>query len=103
MTDQELLSLSEEDIKLRLITPAIIEKAGWSKENIRMEFPLTDGRVIILVFCAHWSPTYLLPKLFLLREHYPYCEHQFPCDIIDVRLSDGNPNYCLYQRTQEVG
>ena len=48
MTDQELLSLSEEDIKLRLITPAIIEKAGWSKENIRMEFPLTDGRVIIL-------------------------------------------------------
>ena len=48
MTDQELLSLSEEDIKLRLITPAIVEKAGWSKENIRMEFPLTDGRVIIL-------------------------------------------------------
>lgn len=48
MIDQELLSLSEEDIKLRLITPAIVEKAGWSKENIRMEFPLTDGRVIIL-------------------------------------------------------
>lgn len=48
MTDQELLSLSEEDIKLRLITPAIVEEAGWSKENIRMEFPLTDGRVIIL-------------------------------------------------------
>ena len=48
MTDQELLSLSEEDVKLRLITPAIVEKAGWSKENIRMEFPLTDGRVIIL-------------------------------------------------------
>ena len=48
MTDQELLSLSEEDIKLRLITPAIVEKAGWSKENIRMEFPLTEGRVIIL-------------------------------------------------------
>lgn len=48
MTDQELLSLSEEDIKLRLITPAIVEKAGWSKENIRMEFSLTDGRVIIL-------------------------------------------------------
>ena len=48
MTDQELLSLSEEDIKLRLNTPAIVEKAGWSKENIRMEFPLTDGRVIIL-------------------------------------------------------
>lgn len=48
MTDQELLSLSEEDIKLRLITPAIVEKACWCKENIRMEFPLTDGRVIIL-------------------------------------------------------
>lgn len=37
--------LSEEDIKLRYITPAI-EKAGWDKNLIRMEY-FTDGRVII--------------------------------------------------------
>ena len=39
-------SLTEEDIKLQYITPAIVEKAGWSKDLIRMEYYFTDGRVI---------------------------------------------------------
>lgn len=39
-------SLTEEDIKLRYITPAIVEKAGWQKELIKMEYYFTDGRVI---------------------------------------------------------
>lgn len=43
MTDKK--SLSEEDIKLRYITPAI-KNAGWKDEMIRMEYPFTDGRVI---------------------------------------------------------
>ena len=38
--------LSEEDIKLRFITPAI-EKAGWAKENIRMEYYFTEGQVFV--------------------------------------------------------
>ena len=38
--------LSEEDIKLQYITPAIVETAGWDKKNIRMEYYFTDGRVI---------------------------------------------------------
>ena len=38
--------LSEEDIKLQYITPAI-EQAGWDKNQIRMEYPFTDGRVIV--------------------------------------------------------
>lgn len=37
--------LSEEDVKLQYITPAI-EKAGWRKENIRMEY-FTDGQILI--------------------------------------------------------
>ena len=37
--------LTEEDIKLRFITPAI-NKAGWKNEHIRMEYYFTDGRVI---------------------------------------------------------
>ena len=48
MTDIELQMLSEEDVKFRLITPAIVETAGWSKELIRMEYAYTDGRVIVL-------------------------------------------------------
>ena len=35
-------TLTEEDIKLRLITPAI-ENAGWKKEQIFMEYFFTDG------------------------------------------------------------
>ena len=38
--------LSEEDIKNRYITPAI-EKAGWDKKQMRMEYPFTDGRIIL--------------------------------------------------------
>ena len=38
-------NLTEEDIKNRYITPAI-EKKGWDKKYIRMEYPFTDGRVI---------------------------------------------------------
>ena len=37
--------LTEEDIKLRFITPAIIN-AGWKNEYIRMEYYFTNGRVI---------------------------------------------------------
>lgn len=38
--------LSEEDIKLRYITPAI-NAAGWNNEQIRMEYYFTAGRVLI--------------------------------------------------------
>ena len=36
--------MSEEDIKLRFITPAITDKAKWPKDKIRMEAKITDGR-----------------------------------------------------------
>lgn len=44
--NEEILSLSEEDIKLRYITPAIMAK-GWSVNDITMEtkVKLTDGKI----------------------------------------------------------
>lgn len=40
-------NLSEEDIKMRFITPAI-EKAGWNiKTQVRAEYSFTDGRIIV--------------------------------------------------------
>ena len=41
-----ILALSEEDIKFRYITPSILDK-GWSKEDITMEtkVKLTDGKI----------------------------------------------------------
>ncbi len=41
----QLQTLSEEDIKFQLITPAILS-AGWLMTQIRMEYPFTDGRII---------------------------------------------------------
>lgn len=45
-------TLSEEDIKNRHITPAI-EAAGWTKEQIFMEYCFTDGRVTVHGKTAH--------------------------------------------------
>ena len=42
---QHLASLTEEDVKNRYITPTI-EQAGWRKDQYRMEYPFTDGRII---------------------------------------------------------
>jgi len=39
--------LTEEDVKLRYITPAITETAGWRKEQLRMELIITPGQVIV--------------------------------------------------------
>lgn len=40
-------SLSEEDIKMKYITPAI-EKSGWDiKTQVRAEYSFTDGRIIV--------------------------------------------------------
>lgn len=38
--------LTEEDVKLRYITPAV-EKAGWDKNQIFMEYFFTEGQVLV--------------------------------------------------------
>ncbi|PIN89355.1 restriction endonuclease [Candidatus Pacearchaeota archaeon CG10_big_fil_rev_8_21_14_0_10_34_76] len=39
--------MSEEEIKLHYITPAIIEKGGWDRKQLRMEVYFTDGKIIV--------------------------------------------------------
>lgn len=41
-----MATLTEEDVKLRFITPAI-EKSGWKKEQILMEYYFTDGQILV--------------------------------------------------------
>ena len=43
---KNISELSEEDIKNRYITPAL-EKSGWKKEYMRMEYPFTAGQILI--------------------------------------------------------
>lgn len=38
--------MTEEEVKLNYITPAI-EKAGWDKNQIRMEYAITAGKIIV--------------------------------------------------------
>ena len=48
MSEEEILQLSEEDIKFQFITPAITEEANWLRSNIRMEYSFTDGRILFV-------------------------------------------------------
>lgn len=41
-----MAKFTEEDIKLRYITPAI-QQAGWDKSQFRMEYFFTDGQVLV--------------------------------------------------------
>lgn len=41
-----MVKLTEEDAKLRYVTPAI-ERAGWSKNQIFMEYFFTEGQVLV--------------------------------------------------------
>ncbi|MBR1646249.1 MAG: DEAD/DEAH box helicase family protein [Selenomonadaceae bacterium] len=43
---KNISELSEEDIKNQYITPAL-EKSGWKKEYMRMEYSFTDGQILI--------------------------------------------------------
>ena len=38
--------MSEEDIRMRFITPAII-KGGWNLKQIKAEYTFTDGKIIV--------------------------------------------------------
>lgn len=39
--------MSEEEVKLHYITPAIIEKGKWDRKQLRMEVYFTDGKIIV--------------------------------------------------------
>ena len=96
---------SEEDVKNRYITPAL-EKSGWSKEQMRMEFPMrenlefTDGKVIIKGKTAkrgkRKSADYLL-----------YHHNNFPIAIVEAKdmnhdIGDGIQQAIDYARLLDV-
>lgn len=40
------MRMTEEEVKLNYITPAI-ERAGWDRKLIRMEYPMTAGKIVV--------------------------------------------------------
>ena len=57
--------MTEEEVKLMFITPAI-ENAGWNKKQIRMEFPITAGKIVVRGNIAKRLPKVATFKLFTL-------------------------------------
>lgn len=62
--------LSEEDIKNRYITPAL-EKAGWNREHMRMEYAYNAGEIRVEGSLKHRKPKKIIDYLLYDDENYP--------------------------------
>ena len=74
--------MTEEEIKLNFITPAI-EKAGWNKPQIRMEYPITAGKIIVRGNMAK-----RLPKTF--ADYVLFYNNQIPLAIVEAKDDSHN-------------
>lgn len=72
-------SLSEEDIKLQYITPAL-NKAGWDNQHLRMEYAFTDGRIIFQGQESHARKAKKFADCLLQAE-----PNKFPIAIVEAK------------------
>lgn len=62
--------MTEEEVKLNYITPAI-EEAGWSKKQIRMEYAITDGKIVVRSNIAKRLPKKIADYVLFYKENLP--------------------------------
>lgn len=62
--------MTEEEVKLNYITPAI-EEAGWSKKQIRMEYAITDGKIVVRNNIAKRLPKKIADYVLFYKENLP--------------------------------
>ena len=72
-------SLSEEDIKLQYITPAL-NNAGWDNQHMRMEYAFTDGRIIFQGQSSHARKAKKYADYLLQAE-----PNKFPIAIVEAK------------------
>ena len=87
----DIHSLSEEDIKLRFITPAILSK-GWAFEDISMEMQvkLTDGKINLKGnLVARSKPKY--------ADYVLYYNHATPIAIVEAKDAKHSVSFGLQQ------
>lgn len=65
------MNLSEEDIKLRYITPAIFDKAGWKKTDAFMEYSYTDGQIKVVNDVVKRGEQKRVDYLLMYKPNYP--------------------------------
>lgn len=64
------IGLSEEDIKNRFIQPAL-EKKGWDKKHMRLEYSYTAGRIIVQGSLKHRKKGKRCDYILYVDENYP--------------------------------
>lgn len=62
--------MTEEEVKLNYITPAI-ENAGWSKTQIRMEYSITPGKIVVRGNVAKRLPKKKADYVLFYKENFP--------------------------------
>ncbi len=90
MTVLSKKDMSEEDIKLQYITPAILAK--WDKSRITMETRITDGRI-----CLTGNLVYRDKKSAQFADYVLYWNSSFPIAIVEAKDNNHSVSYGLQQ------
>ena len=77
--------MTEEEIKLNFITPAI--ERTWPKNCIRMEFPITKGRIMIDGKKAKRGKAYFADYLLF----YSDASLNFPLAVVEAKDNSHSP------------
>ncbi|WP_295215531.1 EcoAI/FtnUII family type I restriction enzme subunit R [Ruminococcus sp.] len=82
--------MSEEDIKLQFITPAILSK--WDKSRITMETKITDGKI-----CLNGNFVHRDKKSAKYADYVLYWSSSFPIAIVEAKDNNHSVSYGLQQ------
>lgn len=91
--------MTEEEVKLNFITPAI-EEAGWVKKQIAMERPITAGKIVVRGNVAK--------RLKVLKPDYVlYYKENMPLAVVEAkdnshRVGDGMQQALEYAEKLDV-
>lgn len=90
MTVLNKKEMSEEDIKLQYITPAILSK--WDKSRITMETKITDGKI-----CLNGNFVHRDKKSAKFADYVLYWNSSFPIAIVEAKDNNHNVSHGLQQ------
>lgn len=82
--------MSEEDIKLQFITPAILDK--WDKNRITMETKITDGKI-----CLNGNFVHRDKKSAKYADYVLYWNSSFPIAIVEAKDNNHSVSFGLQQ------
>ena len=91
--------MTEEEVKLNFITPAI-ENAGWQKKQIRMEYSITAGKIVVRSNVAKRLPAKKADYVLFYKENLPLAIVEAKDD--NHRVGDGMQQALEYAEMLDV-